>query len=276
VEPGDLIEIGSHRFLFEKAEPPKATGEDSLVRQAIWRNAWRDSIEQGDSEEKQQESSLVSGNTFSGALTMDWPSSSGGQPLRSPLHMTRPLGGESASSPEHVLQSGANSESGEYVPDGFISHGVDAWEETVILDYDAVMPQVLAPPSVFVIRSGVMEGQSFFLDRPLLTIGRGSESDVVVRDSSISRRHAQFIRQADGDYVLDLASRNGTKVNNEPLRAPHLLQHGDVISMGNVCLEYTSALEAGTTPLPPLSLPSLIRSDSGPVPLRLPSKPRSE
>jgi pSer/pThr/pTyr-binding forkhead associated (FHA) protein len=195
VEQGDLIEIGSHRFLFEKAEPPKAANEqeDSLLRQAVRRNGWR-----------------------------------------------------------------------------------DAWEETVILDYDAVMPQILAPPSVFVIRSGAMEGQSFLLDRPLLTIGRGSESDVVIRDSSISRRHAQFIRQADGDYVLDLASRNGTKVNNEPLRAPRLLQHGDVISMGNVRLEYTSMLDASTTPLPPLSLPSLIRPGSGPVPLRLPSKPKSE
>jgi len=138
------------------------------------------------------------------------------------------------------------------------------------------------PGGLLVICNGAMVGTSFLLDRPLLTIGCGSESDVAINDPSISHRHAQFLRQADGDYVQDLASHNGTKVNDEPLgaSAPRLLQKGDIVSLGNIRVEYTFVPEAHTTPLPPLpasepASPSLLPGPfSGPVPLRLPSKPR--
>jgi len=117
-------------------------------------------------------------------------------------------------------------------------------------------------------------GQKLLLDRPLLTVGRTAESDVLIHDASISSQHAQFLRQASGDYVQDLTSLNGTQVNGEPLLAPRLLQKGDIISLGNIRLEYTFIPEARTTPLPPLPTPSPARQISGPVPLRLPSKPK--
>jgi pSer/pThr/pTyr-binding forkhead associated (FHA) protein len=154
--------------------------------------------------------------------------------------------------------------------------GIDAWQETLALDPAAVSssPQPGNRGSLLVICNGDLEGKSFLLDRPVLTIGRGSESDIVINDASISRRHAQFLQQANGDYVQDLASRNGTKVNDEPLHAPRVLQKGDIICLGTICLEYTFVPEARTTPLPPLPKSPLSRPTSGPVPLRLPSKPK--
>ncbi len=149
------------------------------------------------------------------------------------------------------------------------------WQETAVLD---PVPQATPLRSdkwsgAFKIRSGEMAGKGFLLDRPVLTIGRGVESDVVINEASISRLHAQVLRQANGDYVQDLASRNGTKVNDEPLQAPRLLQQGDIVCLGEVRMEYTSVSTALTFPLTPLPLPPRARTISGPVPLRLPSKP---
>ncbi|HEX6778233.1 MAG TPA: FHA domain-containing protein [Ktedonobacterales bacterium] len=72
----------------------------------------------------------------------------------------------------------------------------------------------------------------------LLTIGRGSECDVVIPDASISRRHVQIIRQESGLYVQDLGSRNGTAINGQRLSAPCRLEDGDTLTVGNIPLRY--------------------------------------
>ena len=130
---------------------------------------------------------------------------------------------------------------------------------------------------LFVIRDGAAVGQSFVLDHAILTIGRGSECNVVINDVSISRRHAQVLRQANGNYVQDLGSRNGTKVNGEPLHEPRLLQTGDIVCVGSIHLEYKSLQSGPETPMPQSIIPaSIVRPmTSGPIPLRLPSKPKN-
>jgi putative peptide zinc metalloprotease protein len=43
------------------------------------------------------------------------------------------------------------------------------------------------------------------------SIGRGPENDIVLADTSISRRHAELIDLGDGSFRLrDLGSSNGT------------------------------------------------------------------
>jgi pSer/pThr/pTyr-binding forkhead associated (FHA) protein len=151
-----------------------------------------------------------------------------------------------------------------------------AWkplQDTAEIDHATPWPFDKDRCGALTITDSEMAGQSFLLDRPLMTIGRGSESDIVINDASISRQHAQFLRQADGDYVQDLASRNGTKVNDEPLLKPRLLAPGDVVCLGNICLRYTSVQMAPTSPLTQgLSSRSISGLNSGPLPLRLPSK----
>ena len=112
------------------------------------------------------------------------------------------------------------------------------------------------------------------MDRLVLTVGKADTCDVIIRDVSISGQHARFLHQVSGDYVQDLTNSNGTKVNDELLSEPRLLQRGDIISLGNIRLEYTFIPEAQTNSLPPLSTQSNIHSISGPLPLRLPSKPK--
>jgi pSer/pThr/pTyr-binding forkhead associated (FHA) protein len=122
---------------------------------------------------------------------------------------------------------------------------------------------------VITIQDGEMTGQSFLLDLPVTIVGRGIECDIVIDDSSISRRHVQFLHQGNENYVQDISSRNGTKVNNEPLLSPHLLTVGDVICIGNIHMKYELIQAVHTAPL------ALILKTNGPTPLRLPSKPKA-
>lgn len=62
-------------------------------------------------------------------------------------------------------------------------------------------------------------------------IGRQPESDLVIRDSRVSRQHARIVIEG-GDYVLeDTHSRHGTLVNGARIER-HRLQDSDRIEFG--------------------------------------------
>ncbi len=121
------------------------------------------------------------------------------------------------------------------------------------------------------IRGGGMAGRSFALDRPLLTVGRGPGSDVVLPEASLSPVHLQFSRQPDGDYVRDLSGQANSQINGLPLKAPRLLFAGDVIALGNIQLEYALLPEMQTVSIP-LTSPEPEKPLHLPFQLRLPSK----
>ncbi|GAC1390340.1 MAG: hypothetical protein NVS4B11_04920 [Ktedonobacteraceae bacterium] len=150
---------------------------------------------------------------------------------------------------------------------------MNEWQDTALLN--RVTPLPIAPEGhgALLIQNGELMGKTVLLDRPVITVGRGIECNIVINDTSISRQHAQFSRQTSGDYVQDLTSRNGTLVNNEPLIGPQLLHKGDCIRLGTINLEYIAVLHERMTPLPYIVAPqSFARSSSGPMPLKLPSK----
>jgi phosphoserine phosphatase RsbU/P len=63
------------------------------------------------------------------------------------------------------------------------------------------------------------------------TIGRQGDSDLVLLDNRISRRHAQIVRDSRGDLLEDLDSRHGTFVNGDRVKRC-LLKDGDRIGLG--------------------------------------------
>lgn len=82
--------------------------------------------------------------------------------------------------------------------------------------------------------------RSYALDRPVTSLGRLSDNDVVVDDSGASRQHAR-IRNADGEFVVsDLGSTNGTLVNDEPI-TERTLADGDRITIGETVFEFRRA-----------------------------------
>ena len=65
-------------------------------------------------------------------------------------------------------------------------------------------------------------------------IGRGSDCDLRLRESAISRHHC-LLRVRGGEATLaDLGSANGTFVNGQQIRSQTNLQHGDTIGIGDV------------------------------------------
>lgn len=84
----------------------------------------------------------------------------------------------------------------------------------------------------------IVEGQRHVpLTKPLISLGRSIDNDIVLDAPTISRQHAQ-IRWRYGRFVLyDLSSRGRTQVNNLPV-GETVLKSGDVISLSSVKLIY--------------------------------------
>ena len=87
-------------------------------------------------------------------------------------------------------------------------------------------------------RGGPYDGSSFQLEAVMSTVGRDDENDVVLEDSSVSRRHAQLRLAASGDRVtvLDLRSANGTFLDGQRVKRAEALA-GSVIRFGDVAFK---------------------------------------
>lgn len=73
----------------------------------------------------------------------------------------------------------------------------------------------------------------FQLDRKVVSIGRGSENDIVIDSGSVSGMHAEMRRVEGGYELADLGSTNGIKRSGirelvVPLESGRTLQLGDV------------------------------------------------
>jgi len=85
------------------------------------------------------------------------------------------------------------------------------------------------------------------------TIGRDAANLIVLADGSISAKHAVVTRTSEGWTILDLASRNGTFVNGEPVKDRRLLSDNEIVRLGKVILTFNLAGEikaADTTETP--------------------------
>jgi pSer/pThr/pTyr-binding forkhead associated (FHA) protein len=71
----------------------------------------------------------------------------------------------------------------------------------------------------------------------LVHIGRSPAADIVLDDSSVSRRHALVARREDSTVILDDRSLNGLQVNGERV-SEAVLRDGDTIIVGHVTLRY--------------------------------------
>lgn len=99
--------------------------------------------------------------------------------------------------------------------------------------------------------------------RSPFTLGRQSDSDLVLLDSRISRRHARIVQTEKGYVIEDLGSRHGTAVNNEKI-ASCLLKSGDRINLG-VADSYMLSYAEDQAVLPEL-LEKLEKATAGPAP----------
>ena len=90
---------------------------------------------------------------------------------------------------------------------------------------------------VLVIERGATAGSRFLLDADSTTIGRHPDSDVLLDDITVSRRHASIARTSECYRIADAGSLNGTYVNN--VRVEDIsLQPGDQVLIGRFHFVY--------------------------------------
>jgi len=68
------------------------------------------------------------------------------------------------------------------------------------------------------------------------SIGRDAKSDIIIKDPFISSQHAQIVKKEGIYYIKDTGSKNGTFVNDNPLKIGFewRLNNGDKIRLGQV------------------------------------------
>ncbi len=95
--------------------------------------------------------------------------------------------------------------------------------------------------------AGPLEGETIEVDRKLV-FGR-YETDVVIDDPELSRRHLEIRPDGDGLIVEDLASTNGTLVDEHPISAPTSVGHGSKVKFGATVIEVQIVVDGGATRL---------------------------
>lgn len=104
---------------------------------------------------------------------------------------------------------------------------IDSPMEEVEVEFDQLPPGV----GMLVVTRGPNSGSRYALDEPLVTAGRHPDSMIFLDDITVSRRHAEVRRVADGYEVADAGSLNGTYLNRERVEQAHL-SDGDELQIG--------------------------------------------
>ncbi len=97
------------------------------------------------------------------------------------------------------------------------------------------------------------------------TMGRQDGNELVIRDASLSRRHALITSFNDVAQLSDCGSQNGTYLNGQRLHSAAPLKHGDLITLGQDCHLRVQVVT------PPVSPKSVIASPAQPVPTSHPA-----
>ncbi len=79
-------------------------------------------------------------------------------------------------------------------------------------------------------QAGPLNGRQWKLNSDMI-LGRGNMCDIIIPDRQVSRNHARITHRADGYYIEDLGSKNGTHVNGNRIENGTFLNDGDVVQI---------------------------------------------
>jgi two-component system, cell cycle response regulator len=110
-------------------------------------------------------------------------------------------------------------------------------EATRVSSVSRIVDKAVSSSSCVVTIYGPDLGRQYPLDKPEITIGRGPDNEIVLDMDNVSRYHAQVLLLADGYYLEDLDSTNGSYVNDEEVTRRRLA-NGDLIKIGGAILKF--------------------------------------
>jgi hypothetical protein len=121
-----------------------------------------------------------------------------------------------------------------FLTGGPVAEPVEEDAVTVALD------DIPVGTGMVVVKRGPNAGSKFVLDGEVTRAGRHPDSEIFLDDITVSRRHAEFVRQGQAYVVRDVGSLNGTYLNRERIEdAP--LANGDEVQIGKFKLVFLSA-----------------------------------
>ncbi len=88
-----------------------------------------------------------------------------------------------------------------------------------------------------VITSGAKAGSEFPLGRDEITIGRSSDSSIIIRDDYTSNHHARLMLWSNQWMIQDLDSTNGTFLNGSRVTVPAAVPLGATVKVGATTFE---------------------------------------
>jgi len=92
--------------------------------------------------------------------------------------------------------------------------------------------------ALLVVRRGPNVGARFLLDADVTTVGRHPDADIFLDDVTVSRRHAEFLREGKNFQVKDLGSLNGTYFDGNRIDGVAALSDGSEVQVGKFRLTF--------------------------------------
>ena len=89
-----------------------------------------------------------------------------------------------------------------------------------------------------------VNGERWLLTEPVTVIGRGTEADIIVADTGVSRRHLELRITPTGVIATDLGFTNGTFVEGHKIDAATLLD-GNQLTIGRTVIDFWTHPETG-------------------------------
>ena len=98
---------------------------------------------------------------------------------------------------------------------------------------------LLSNQGVLLILSSNFLGITFVINDSIVTIGRSSECDMIINDSSVSKKHCEItLDDSLKYYIEDTDSKNSTFLNGKELKKKTHIIYGDRIIIGSTILRF--------------------------------------
>lgn len=87
-------------------------------------------------------------------------------------------------------------------------------------------------------KTGARAGESFFIRKKVVILGRAMQCDFLFNDAGISRQHAQLEYSPQGYLIRDMNSGNGTFVRGQRINGAVPIQDRDEFALGSVLFTF--------------------------------------
>jgi pSer/pThr/pTyr-binding forkhead associated (FHA) protein len=126
----------------------------------------------------------------------------------------------------------------------------DGNEVDKVLEVASVNPTIVASRPYVVINE-----KTHYLTKSVTIVGRGSECDIILEDTSASRKHFELRVTSGGTVISDLGSTNGIFVEGNKTAAATLTDR-NTITVGRTKIVYHSPASGSATPTSATSVKS--------------------